>query len=339
MKVLIQSYNNCCQNLAGGVRTKIFNYKKSLEAFPDVECKLFNKWEDKMSDYNILHCFALTGEINSQVRFAKSNGLKVILSSIVPLSKPYWVRFNSALGRLLHISNLFYLNKQTLDLTDCIITETEKEKAFICKAYGISPDKIVSIPNGVATDVQGGDPKIVRDKFGFKEDCIVHVSRIDRNKNQLSVIRAMKDTNIPIVFIGGPDPTDMAYFEQCKQEATNNMYFAGWVYHDDPLLASTLAAAKVSVLPSYKETFGNSIYEGLLAGCNVVATNAIPVAEWGLENDVISCNPGSVEDIRACIMKAYEKDRDIKVVEKVDREFSFEAIAKKHIDIYKSVLQ
>ena len=189
--------------------------------------------------------------------------------------------------------------------------------------------------------IAGRDPEKVRsyrEKFGFEKDCIVHVSRIDRNKNQLSVIRAMKDTDIPIVFIGGPDPNDMAYYEQCKAEATANMFFAGWVYHDDPLLASTLAAAKVSVLPSYKETFGNSIYEGLLAGCNVVATNALSMAEWGLENDVISCNPSSLNSIRESIITAYYKETDTNVIQRIKKEFSFESVAKKHIEIYKSLL-
>ena len=338
MKVAIQGYNNCCQNLAGGVRTKIFNYVDSLNNFPEVECKLFNKWEDRLVDYDILHCFALMGEIHDQVKFAKSLGKKVVISSIVPLSKPYWIRLNILLGKYFHIRSMYYLNKLTLNMADCVITETIKEKSFICKAYQISQDKIVTIPNGIATDVQGGDPRIVREKYGFDKECIVHVSRIDRNKNQLNVIRAMKGTDIPVVFIGGPDPNDMAYYYQCRTEATENMYFTGWVYHDDPLLASTLAAARVSVLPSYKETFGYSIYEGLLAGCNVVATNAIPVAEWGFEHDVILCDPSSVENIRACILGAYKKERNEEIVKRVLDTFSFKAIAQRHIDCYKRIL-
>lgn len=338
MRVCIQSYNNFGQNTAGGVRTKIFNYVESLKEFQDVECKLFDKWYDKLADYDILHCFALKEEIHDQVKYAHSLGKKVVISSIVPLVKPNWIKFNILLGKYLHIRNVYYLNKLTLDMTDAVIAETEKEKDYICRVYGVNIDKVYVIPNGVATDVQGGDPSLVKNKFGFEKDCIVHVSRIDRNKNQLSVIRAMKDTDIPIVFIGGPDPNDMAYYEQCKAEATANMFFAGWVYHDDPLLASTLAAAKVSVLPSYKEIFGNSIYEGLLAGCNVVATTVIPVTEWGLEKDVISVDPSRVDDIRRGILEAYNKPRNEEIVEKVLNTFSFSTIAQRHVEVYKIIL-
>lgn len=337
MKIAIQSYNNFAQNIAGGVRTKVFNYKESLKDFSNIECSFFDKWSDRLADYDLIHYFALKPEFYEQVLLAKSLGKKIVFSSIVPISKSRWIRFNIFLGKYLKIHSVYYLNQCILDNTDAIITETKKEKDFILQSYKYDENRIFILPNGVATDVQGGDPSIVKKKFGFEKECIVHVSRIDRNKNQLSVIRAMKDTDIPIVFIGGPDPNDMAYYEQCKAEATSNMFFAGWVYHDAPLLASTLAAAKVSVLPSYKETFGNSIYEGLLAGCNVVATNALSMAEWGLENDVISCNPADVDNIRECILKAYNNDINPTVIEKVKEEFSFNSIAKKHIDIYQSI--
>ena len=338
MKVAIQSYNNFGQNTAGGVRTKIFNYVDSLKAFPDVECKLFDKWSDKLADFDILHCFTLKEEIYDQVRLAHSLGKKIVISSIVPLEKSNWIKFNIFLGRRFHIRSLYYLNKLTLDMTDAVITETGKETAFICDTYGVDPERVIAIPNGVSTDVQGGDPAIVKERFGFEKECVVHVSRIDRNKNQLSVIRALRDTDIPVIFIGGPDTTDMAYYEQCRAEATPNMFFAGWVRHDDPLFASTLAAAKVSVLPSYKETFGYSIYEGLLAGCNVVATNAIPVSEWGLDKDVISIDPYRVEDIRKAILEAYEKPRNPLVAEKVSSLFSFHSIAQRHVDLYRKIL-
>lgn len=338
MRIAIQSYNNFGQNTAGGVRTKIFNYVDSLAAFPDVECKMFDKWHDKLADFDILHCFALKEEIYDQVRLARSLGKKVVISSIVPLSKPNWIKFNLFLGRKFNIRNVYYLNALTLDMTDAVITETGKEKEFVRDVYGVEPERIFTIPNGVSTDVQGGDPALARERFGFEKECIVHVSRIDRNKNQLNVIRALRNTDIPVVFLGGPDTTDMAYYEQCRAEATPNMFFAGWVQHDDPLFASTLAAAKVSVLPSYNEVFGNAIYEGLLAGCNVVATNVVPVSEWGLEKDVISIDPSSVEDIRRGILAAYEKPRNPQVVEKVSSIFSFRAIAQQHVDLYRKIL-
>ena len=304
----------------------------------EVECKLFDKWKDKLIDFNILHCFALKEEIYDQVKYAKSVGVKVVISSIVPLSKPIWVKLNILLGKYFHIRTIYFLNKQTLDMADLIIAETQKEKIYISCTYGIPIDKIVAIPNGISTDVQGGDPSLIKKKFGFEKECVVHVSRIDRNKNQLNVIRAMKDTDIPIVFIGGPDTNDMAYYEQCRKEATDNMYFAGWIYHDDPLLSSALSAAKVSILPSFKETFGYSIYEGLLTGCNVVATNVIPLDEWGLNNNVVSIDPANIDDIRRGIFEAYYKEVDQDVPQKILSTFSFDVIAQRHIALYKKIL-
>ena len=70
MRILIESYNNVMQNPAGGVSGRIKNYINTLKK-SGIEAKLFNKWEDKIIDYDIIHIFKLNTEDYQLVKYAK----------------------------------------------------------------------------------------------------------------------------------------------------------------------------------------------------------------------------------------------------------------------------
>lgn len=70
MKIFINSYNRCTQNAAGGT-VKIFQTYNALKK-KDIDVKLFDKWNDKLADCDIVHYFSLTAEY-----FLKYHILKV----------------------------------------------------------------------------------------------------------------------------------------------------------------------------------------------------------------------------------------------------------------------
>lgn len=337
MKIIINSYSRCAQNTAGGVQSKIFDYYHTLKS-RGVDVKLFDKWNDKLSDSDIIHYFSLTPEYFFEIPYVKGMGKKVVLSSVVPISGKNKIKINIAADKYLNLHTLVSCNKVILNLCDLIIAETCKEKQFIVDAYGADPSKIVVIPNGISPEILGGDANLFRDKYEERSDFIVQVGRIDHNKNLLSVIKALDGTNIQLYVIGGPAKGQEKYYEECRKCADSNVHFLGWIKHNDPMLKSALRAAKVLVLPSYEEIFGNAIFEALANGTNVVASNVLPVDEWGLGSAVDTINPHNVKDIKEKLISAMAKDIDIEVEKKVLREFSYEAIAERHIELYKSLM-
>lgn len=335
MKVYIDSYNTCRQNSAGGVQSKILDTCEQLKT-AGLEVSLFNKWEDKVEDCDILHFFKLSNEYESLLKLAKKKGVKIVISAIVALEGGNRIALGLKIGKYLHLP--VSLSKEILDLSDAIITETILEKEFICKYYKIPTQKITVIPNGISPSILNGDPTLFRAKYDIEGKFVLQLGRFDKNKNQLNVIRALKETDVKVVFIGGPDAGQKDYFEKCKQESNSNMILAGWINHSDPMLASALLAADVLVLPSYKEIFGNAIFEGIANSTKVVATNVLPIKQWGLGEMVLPVDPSDLSDIKDKILRSLDLECNRGIVSKVIKEYSFSSIAEQHISLYNKVL-
>lgn len=334
IKVLVNSYLNFAQNIAGGVYSKVLNHIKSSQG-SDVTIKAFDLWNDKVRDYDIIHYFALKTEFFDQLIMSKRLGKKIVISSIVTIADGFKIKIKILLGKLLHLQTNENIKQQMLIMADAVITETELEKKFIINVYSISKDKVHVIPNGVSEEIIDGDPNLFKRKYGISQDFILQVGRFDPNKNQLSVIRAMKNSKIPIVFVGGPDSTNPEYYKMCLKEASENCYFTGWINHSDPLMASVYAAAKVLVLPSHHEIFGNAIFEGAMTGCNIVATNVLPLDEFGFSDHVFAVDSHSIDSIRTALLKAYAEPIDEVFVTFVRNKYSLSSIFAKHSSLYK----
>ncbi|MDD6881732.1 MAG: hypothetical protein PUE18_09200, partial [Firmicutes bacterium] len=89
--------------------------------------------------------------------------------------------------------------------------------------------------------------------------------------------------------------------------------------------------------PSHHEIFGNAIFEGAMTKSNIVATNVLPLDEFGFSENAIPINPDDVDDIRSAIMKAYNRDIDEQFAEYVKQKYSLNAIFKEHIKVYNRI--
>ena len=102
MKVLIESYNNITQNTAGGIQGRIKNLIYYLQR-NSIEATLFNKWEHKVKDFDILHIFKLNMEDYHLVNYAKNNDIPVVISSVVPLEGAFKIKMNKFICKVLPI--------------------------------------------------------------------------------------------------------------------------------------------------------------------------------------------------------------------------------------------
>lgn len=338
MKILIDSFNRSLQSEAGGVQKKILNYYQSLyDSGHNV--KLFNKWTDKISDFDILHLFKLSQEYYDEVMYAKQKGLKIVLSSIVAIEGRQRIKQSLLLSKFLPFSTVHGISANIMKQCDAIITETELEKTFIQDVYGIDSCVIHSIPNGVADVSEGADVSLIKRRLNIDSEFILHIARFDHNKNQLGFIKAVRETGIPVVFIGGPGPGEEKYYEECKKMANSKMIFLGWMSQQDPLFKACIKGAKVVALSSFKETFGYVIFEGALAGANIAVTNAIPLEEWGLDGLMTRFDPQSETSMREGVQQAFNLPRNPQLAKKVAEKMSLQSICNQHVDIYKSILE
>lgn len=336
MKILVDSGNCVTQNRSGGIQTKVFQFMKYSSG--NFEVKLFDKWNDHVEEYDILHIFMASYDEYSIAKIAKSRNVPVVVSAVVPSKNKFRIFVSRILNKIVPLRDPHWMQSNVIKMADMVIAETEIEKKFIEKNFKIPADKIAVIPNGVAfpqSDIKKGR---FAELTGIHGPYILQIGRFDSNKNQLNTIKAVNGTDMQLVLIGGPDKNEPQYYEQCQAAAGRNVHFLGWIDHSDPLLETALQDAQVVVLPSHNEIFGNAMFEGGIHGANIVATNVLPIKEWGFESYVLTIDPTSYTDIREKLQIAWRKEKNEELSRIIKRDFSWEAVIKMHSELYRGVL-
>lgn len=337
MKVSIIGYSTCCLNHTGGVQVRIKKIYELLNLRSDVEVEYFCPMKTDFESIDVLHLFKLNFEYFNLVRKAKAKGIKIVLSSIVPLSGGSRIDLYRRFINKFPLMTIYKMVFDILSHVDALIVETQEELDFIVKHYGVDVSKIVVIPNGV--EVYSYDGNEIFDKIRGLKDYVLHVGRIDSNKNQFNLIKALKGTGIDVLLIGGEDTNSLSYVEKCKELAKgdNHFHFLGWIDSNSNLLKSAYANAKVFAFPSYQETFGLALLEAAVAGCNIAMSDTLPIHGFHVFDDSFIFSPSNFEDIRAKILSAFYFPKNDIIKQRVIDTFSWDKIIESHVALYESL--
>lgn len=339
MKILLDSYSTVAQNKSGGLQVRIFQHYKKLQE-KGVDCKLFDKWSDKIEDFDIFHLFKVTKDSYNDIVFAKQKGKKVVVSSVLPIHFHNKIRISLLLSAFFKLNLPYQFIKKILELADVIVAQTYRECDFINRVFGIRRDKMIVIPNAVSSNICNKLSNIsFSEKYKISKPFVLQVGRFDKNKNQLNVIRALNGINIPVVFIGGEYLNEPDYYRKCKDELSSSMLMTGWIDHGSELLLSAYKEAKVVVMPSYFETFGNVIVEAGVSGANIACSNTLPINDFTQVSKFwTTFNPYNLESIKKAIIEEYEKPNNILMRDAFITTFSWDSVVEEYIKVYKSLL-
>jgi len=334
MKILFHTYDTAFQNKAGGVHNRIVRIMEELRA-RGLQVDFFDKYTTNIADYDCLHIFKLDAGTKQLVDYAKAVGLKVVISTITSIEHEkrlsfYW------LIRKLPVATLYRQLFAVCDKTDLFIVETPKESVFISNYYHVAKEKIHIIPNGA--DRIHNPSKVIFDKIGNNKKYALIIGRFDKNKNQKKVIESLAGSKIDLVLIGGADPSSSQYFSECERIAQKytNIHLLGWLDNKSELFESALSNASAIVCPSYQETFGLSIIEGVMAGAIPVISKTLPILEFDSLKDCIVFDPDNLDDMREKIEKAISNPYYSRT--RVEKEFSWDAVIDSHVKCYDSLL-
>ncbi len=167
-------------------------------------------------------------------------------------------------------------------------------------------------------------------------DIILCVARIEGQKNQLNIIRALKNTEYTIIFIGAYAPNQLSYYEQCKAEATSNMTFIDFIPQSD--LLAYYSKAKVHILASWFETTGLSNLEAGMMGCQLVVGDRGDVRDY-LGEHAFYCEPGDLSSIKNAVDKAWNAKKNEVLPAKILSTFTWEKAAEATLKAYQTVLK
>ena len=224
-KVLFVSYPSSFQNVGGG-EILLLKLKEFLEK-EDVEIKLFDMWQDRIEDYDLVHIFGSVKDCLGVIQVAKARGVKVVTS---PIFWSSWTRAFHTFGgwqerlqlTLRHATKILLpafpsSRRKMLVLSDLIFPNSEMEKDQLHRFFHIPKEKMEVIYNGVDAHFINATPELFRQRV-TREDFILSVGRIEPRKNQLNLIRAAKRLGTKLVLIGSPVSGFDAYNQICRKE-------------------------------------------------------------------------------------------------------------------------
>lgn len=328
----------------GGDTFQLLKTIEYLEKYEDIECSIITSPVDLHPNVDILHIFNLQNArmAYDMVKAAKAlNGIKIVISPIIwrfgdagyvnkvmrfTRSMNFVRKFRKAslLFERYSLSRQYAMKRYILSHVDIVMPNSDEEGAILEKQYGIDFKQVV-VPNCVDIKLQE-----IEKPLDMPSDFVLEVGRIEPTKNQISLLEALMDyRDIPIVFVGKQNTRKKFYVDIIKKMAIQrgNTYLINELPQNQ--LAAYYKAAKVHVLPSFRESPGLVTLEALFYGCSIVTSNEkyCPIKYYKFDKFGYTCDPYSLKSIQRAVVSAY-KENKVKIPSNYFEFFSYQNAAK-----------
>ncbi|MBA1336861.1 MAG: Glycosyl transferase, group 1 [Firmicutes bacterium] len=332
MKVLFQIRPDFASNPAGD-SVQMINTKKYLERL-GVRVDVSTVLSQDYRGYDIVHLFNLTRVVETYAFAYKASqyGIPIALSTIYWDNMKYYKDNDGLPGwkaKAWNQQNL--LRKLVLSKASVLLPNSEAEAEMVVQGFNVDKPW-VTVPNCVDKSFSQGNALRFEQEYGIK-DFILCVGRISPRKNQLGLIKAIKEIKRPIVFIGPVN--DVNYVEECKNEGGKDVMFISRQSSDQ--LRDSYAAARIHVLPSWFETPGLANLEAAAAGCQIVTTEYGSTREY-FGDLAYYCRPEDLNTIKRAVMDALMENKGEQLRDLVLSKYTWENAAEKTLQAYRMVL-
>jgi glycosyltransferase involved in cell wall biosynthesis len=278
MRVGLLSYPMLFQR-EGGLQVQLRATHEALRQLGerDLQVALVDLNRERLADYDVLHVFSAINGNYRIVELAADLGIPVVLSALV---SPAWSKSGGACARLAdrltgrltgwNVHTSYAQTKRALQMASMVIALGAAERTAIIEAFRTDPDKIRVLPNGVDRRFFQATAGPFLRRTGIGGSFVLMAGAISPYKNQLALARALEHLGVAVVLAGRAQPQHHDYLQQLLR--LPHVHSLGQLAHDDPLLASAYAAARVLALPSQGEVFPLVVLEALAAGTPAVMT-------------------------------------------------------------------
>jgi len=227
------------------------------------------------------------------------------------------------------------LFQHVIDAARVLLPNSKMEAELLRHDFRVN-NLVLPVPNGAEPK---SEPARCKDpeKSPSQGYVLSVAARFSYRKNQLAIVKALRDSNLKFVFVGRTtNRLEMRYLEQCQSCASSSMTFINRSLGEDELLP-LYQGARVHVLASWFETPGLVSLEAAMAGCAVVTTDRGSPREYFGEL-ASYCSPGDVESIRTTVLAAWKAGPPPGLNEHVRANFTWRRVAEETIRGYELAL-
>src|SRR5262245_44858522 len=252
--------------IPGGGEIQLLKYAEYLPSH-GIEVIRYDLWNPAFEKPDAVHFFSCVGGSIHFCNYVRSRGLPLVINSSL------WVTEDTI--SLYPIDDI----RAQLALADVIVPNSTIEADMLSRVLGLPREKFMPVMNGFDVHfAEQHDPQLFRRKFDIEGPFVLNVANIEPRKNQLNLVRAMRQHPVALVIIGHIRDAD--YARKVLNEGGRGLHYLGPLKHEDPLRSSAYAASSAFVLPSRFETPGLSALEAAAAGVPVVVTGEGSTREY-----------------------------------------------------------
>jgi len=233
------------------------------------------------------------------------------------------------------------MQRRVIQRCNRVLTSSQETAREIQRAFGVSPDRIRMVYNGLDADFfrpGNGEPR--------RPNSLLFVGNTDDSKKGIFyLLKALpllpEEITLTIVDQGIPHKT---YAPQLAQELglTHRVIFTGKV--SEEVLRQLYTSSAVVILPSLYEGFGLPAAESMACGTPVIATRAgaLPevVGEGGAGIFVPVRDPGALAQAVLDVLRDPERREKMGVAgrQRVERLFTWKRVAGRIFEVYQELL-
>lgn len=314
-------------------------------------------WDNKLnpSDFNLVHLFntTLPDLLKQQAQNAHSRGVPFVVTTLLEDVPKFHFQSHVVAQKVIEYVVKGQTDQSLIPTADdlaavprapmfdnswvvthasALFTTGTIEENSIKNAYGAHA-KTKFVPLGFEVGPQIG-PELFTNTFGVK-DYVLCVGRLESRKNQLMLLKALENSDLPLVIVEGNITYQPEYAEAVKNFKRKGKTLI--VKNLAPeMLSSVYAGAKVHILPSWYELPGLVTLEAAASGAAVVATENSTIRDY-LGEDCFYCLPWDAESIRSAVYAGYYAPKNEMLATRA-RAFTWANTARHTLEFYKEIV-
>ncbi len=239
-----------------------------------------------------------------------------------------------------------WLEETGLKACDAVVAVSEEMSADLREHYGIPPERVHVIPNGVDASAfrREEDPSIL-ERLGVEVPYILFLGRLSRQKGIFDLVEAFKalKTELNLVLVTGPADTQGLVDE--LSGAVGGLSRIRWinrmVTHEEAV--ALYSSCELFVCPSRYEPFGIINLEAMACERPVVATRVGGIMEVVQDGETGVLVPSEDPEALGRAIDDLMSDRGLREEmgargrARVEKHFTWRTVAERTVELYRSL--